>query len=487
MVWVKVDENAPHHPKMRKVGPEAAWLWLSGIAHCNRFVTDGFIAEHDLGVLYPFPGWTPAKLRTLAAALVREVLWHPVEGGWRVHDYAAFQDRAMRAAVEERREYERTRKAGQRAGAKSKHGETAPFGEMSRRDTMRDTPRDNERDTPRDTTGCPTLPTRPDPTRPDPSPSALFARTGAGAREGESAAGEQEQTAETPVVTCSTVEPTRPLAYAADELVADLERVSRLRFSMPTVHLAELNKVLRDLSAQGRPITRAAIERVGAHLAAKHTAPMARGRPWVPSTTSLRGTDGAWGRLVSLCDEAHGCARCAAPSGADVIPLRPEALRPLLDAFLAGAGGAVPGVPREGMAAADAEKLLAAAGATPERARRMGEIAAGPSARWTSLRRFTEARRAPTVQELNACAGEGFSALHAAAARAAAPPPTEPRRPVRVISDAEAMRAQPYTGPSREAVGVAMNTILARYPAGVRRPSFQECYQEALALAGKQS
>ena len=467
MTWARFDDGVLDSPEMLRAGEDAANLHLRAVIWCCKHLTDGAVPREALGAIT-----RKRDPDALAARLVGAGVWAESGEGWRIKRFE--ETNPTRDEVEARRtDLSAKRAAAGRAGG-LKSGIVRSNREAKPKQVASGLLEANE------------APSRPVPSRPDPSPSALFARTGAGAREGESAAGEQEQTAETPVVTCSTVEPTRPLAYAADELVADLERVSRLRFSMPTVHLAELNKVLRDLSAQGRPITRAAIERVDAHLAAKHTAPGAGGRPWVPSTTSLRGTDGAWGRLVSLCDEAHACARCAAPPGADVIPLHPEALRPLLDAFLAGAGGAVPGVPREGMAAADAEKLLASAGATPELAHRMGEIAAGPSARWTSLRRFTEARRAPTVQELNACDGEGFSALHAAAARAAAPPP-EPRRPVRVISDAEAMRAQPYTGPSREAVGAAMDTILARYPVGVRRPSFHECYQEALALAGKQS
>jgi hypothetical protein len=73
--------SVPRHPKFLRAGPTASWLWLCAVCYCQDALTDGFIsteAIHTLGV---------AKPLKLAAALVRERLWHAEENGWRIHDY----------------------------------------------------------------------------------------------------------------------------------------------------------------------------------------------------------------------------------------------------------------------------------------------------------------------------------------------------------------------------------------------------------------
>ena len=95
MTWLKIDDNVPHHKKMLAAGPAAAWLWLCGVAYCQRHKTDGHIpleALPWLGALKPAP---------LAAVLVRVGLWHADEniGGWLVHDFLDWN-----ASSEERQE-----------------------------------------------------------------------------------------------------------------------------------------------------------------------------------------------------------------------------------------------------------------------------------------------------------------------------------------------------------------------------------------------
>lgn len=116
MTWLKIDDNVPHHKKMLAAGPAAAWLWLCGVAYCQRHKTDGFIpleALSWLGVEKPKP---------LAAVLVLVGLWHQAEDGWLVHDYLEWN-----ASSEERRE-----KSGQKADRqqrwrdKKKRGADAP-------------------------------------------------------------------------------------------------------------------------------------------------------------------------------------------------------------------------------------------------------------------------------------------------------------------------------------------------------------------------
>jgi hypothetical protein len=124
MTWVRLDDGAPLHPKLLAVGPEAAWLWVAGLAYANRHVTNGAIPPQALPALYPSDQWPRARLAKLAAALVEAGLWTAREGGgWDVHDYAQYQAEAMRDAVDERRAWERERKAKQRAT--QKHREPA--------------------------------------------------------------------------------------------------------------------------------------------------------------------------------------------------------------------------------------------------------------------------------------------------------------------------------------------------------------------------
>lgn len=160
MTWVRLDDGAPLHPKLLAVGPEAAWLWVAGLAYANRHVTNGAIPPQALPALYPSDHWPRARLAKLAAALVAEGLWTAREGGgWEIHDYAQYQAEAMRDAVDERRAWERERKAKQRATQKHReHAVPVPSDSkglptVSPRDKGGTVPWDNGGTSPRDTTG----------------------------------------------------------------------------------------------------------------------------------------------------------------------------------------------------------------------------------------------------------------------------------------------------------------------------------------------
>lgn len=86
MAWVRIDDNAPHHRKHLRAGPAACWLWVCGLAYCQRLATDGFIpleAVPTLGV---------GSWKKLAGFLVTAGLWHKESTGYRVHDYLAWND-----------------------------------------------------------------------------------------------------------------------------------------------------------------------------------------------------------------------------------------------------------------------------------------------------------------------------------------------------------------------------------------------------------
>lgn len=195
MTWVRIDDCAPLHPKLLRAGPEAAWLWIAGLAYANRHVTDGAIPAEALAALYPVDGWTRAKLLRLAAHLVSVGLWVAREGGgWLIHGYDEFQSEAMRGAVDERRAWERDRKARQREAARTRSGpsDSVELRPMSHRDRGGTVPRDMSHFDVRDTGGTPAGDTRaskadvsqgvsqaPDPSRPVPTDPKNSERAGA--------------------------------------------------------------------------------------------------------------------------------------------------------------------------------------------------------------------------------------------------------------------------------------------------------------------
>jgi hypothetical protein len=167
VTWVRLDDVTPLHPKLLDAGAEAAWLWVAGLAHCNRHATNGRISKHHLAALYPALG---ARADRLASKLVEVELWHDEGSCFVVHDYDEYQGEAMRDARDARKEAARERKRRQR---ERQRADTDDAGHAV---TPRDRSRDGHADSHADTV-TPVTPTRPggvtvprpDPSRPVPS------------------------------------------------------------------------------------------------------------------------------------------------------------------------------------------------------------------------------------------------------------------------------------------------------------------------------
>ena len=114
MAWVKLDDAMPGHPKVMAAGPQAFALDVAGICYSNKHATDGFIATHSLAAVLP----CLPNAKRWAARLVEVGRWHPVDGGWRIHDIADYQPTA-----EEQKDISRKRAAAGRKGG-TKSGET---------------------------------------------------------------------------------------------------------------------------------------------------------------------------------------------------------------------------------------------------------------------------------------------------------------------------------------------------------------------------
>lgn len=136
MPWIRLDDHFDENPKIASVGPLGLALWVTGLAYCNRNLTDGFIpwaiarnlvswefmaaegeaveriaTTTDTGDDSHVSAWTVGS-GAIIGLLIEAGLWEHVPGGYRIHDYADFQP--TKAQVEA----ERTQKqaAGQAGG-----------------------------------------------------------------------------------------------------------------------------------------------------------------------------------------------------------------------------------------------------------------------------------------------------------------------------------------------------------------------------------
>jgi hypothetical protein len=117
VTWAKIDDRFPRHPKVLRVGGDAAWLYVAGLCYANEHLTDGRIPA--LAV----PTLTDRKRpMELAEKLVSVRLWERDGEDFLIHDYHDENDtadmvRAKREALSAKR-----RAAGVEGGRRS--GET---------------------------------------------------------------------------------------------------------------------------------------------------------------------------------------------------------------------------------------------------------------------------------------------------------------------------------------------------------------------------
>lgn len=111
MTWVRLDDQWADHPKFADVPDLAQLVWVKGLTHCSRYLTDGFIKDSVIPRLLK----SGKASRKAAAELVQAGLWEVVPGGCQVHDYSDYQPlaaqvKAQRSANRER--VKRFRNAG---------------------------------------------------------------------------------------------------------------------------------------------------------------------------------------------------------------------------------------------------------------------------------------------------------------------------------------------------------------------------------------
>lgn len=126
MPWIKVDDHFDEHPKLSRVGPLGVVLWVTGLAYCNRNLTDGFIPwsvarslvtweflrphpddpdrelVHSVDIGCGTRGWS-VTADYVIDMLVEAGLWETAAGGYLVHDYGDYQPTKEQVVAERRR------------------------------------------------------------------------------------------------------------------------------------------------------------------------------------------------------------------------------------------------------------------------------------------------------------------------------------------------------------------------------------------------
>lgn len=89
MVWARIDDQFPDHPKVAAAGPLAGWLHVCAICYSSRMLTDGFIPKGQVRKLADIENVTE-----VVTALLTAGLWHESPGGYMVHDYLEYNPSA---------------------------------------------------------------------------------------------------------------------------------------------------------------------------------------------------------------------------------------------------------------------------------------------------------------------------------------------------------------------------------------------------------
>lgn len=88
MAWTRIDDKFLNNIKIQKAGALGMALYLAGLIHCNTNLTDGFIDEEILPMLYGL-SYQSARNKSVDK-LVELKLWHKVNGGYEINDFLDF-------------------------------------------------------------------------------------------------------------------------------------------------------------------------------------------------------------------------------------------------------------------------------------------------------------------------------------------------------------------------------------------------------------
>jgi hypothetical protein len=102
MGWARIDDDFPNHPKVWRVGPDGVALFLEGLCHAAKFLTDGLLPREDVERMR-----LVKRPLVSAAKLVEVGLWEAEGDNFRIHDYHDYNPTSQE--VRDRRASTRTR------------------------------------------------------------------------------------------------------------------------------------------------------------------------------------------------------------------------------------------------------------------------------------------------------------------------------------------------------------------------------------------
>lgn len=86
MSWCRIDDKAMEHPKISKLSDGAFRLWVEGLVHCQKYLTDGAITVESMR---GFKAYSPKRKGLLLDAR----LWDgQPDGSVHVHDYLQWNE-----------------------------------------------------------------------------------------------------------------------------------------------------------------------------------------------------------------------------------------------------------------------------------------------------------------------------------------------------------------------------------------------------------
>ena len=101
MPWVRIDEHALNHVKILALSLGAFRLWVEGLAHCQKHLTDGAISQGRdarISLSVEIEG-----SRNSQPCVDGSACGNPPSEGWQVHDYLQWNDSRDHVRAEARR------------------------------------------------------------------------------------------------------------------------------------------------------------------------------------------------------------------------------------------------------------------------------------------------------------------------------------------------------------------------------------------------
>lgn len=114
MGWARIDDDFPNHPKVWRAGLDGVCLFVEGLCHAAKFLTDGKLKRDDVERMR-----LVRRPLEVANKLVSLGLWERQGDGFQIHDYLHYNPAAENVRM--KREATRTRMRSARSQSVRAH------------------------------------------------------------------------------------------------------------------------------------------------------------------------------------------------------------------------------------------------------------------------------------------------------------------------------------------------------------------------------